>query len=219
MIRTSQEPQSAVPEEVRIRYRQAGTQKIGLLTHYADASFRYDLPAVEDIVEFSLSGGDDWLGPLRIEPLDRPGIADLKIVSQSPGHTEPETHSFASQESQLLFLPGTKLELYLTSDLPLTSAELIASSGNAAPQFARKDATHYVARWEMAESQTLEIKLVDAQAHLDSKPYFISLGLLQDRIPRVTVRSDRCRPPSDTAGDRANQPASNRRFRPGVGGD
>ncbi len=189
VLRTAEEPESETPDEVRIRYRQAGTQKIGLLTHYAGARFRYELTAIEETIEFRLSGGDDWLGPLRIEPLDRPGIADLKIVSRSPGHAEPETRTFASQDAQLLFLPRTKLELSLTSDLPLASAELIASSGETAPRFMRHDSTHYRAQWEMSESQTFEIKLVDARAHLESKPYFISLGLLQDRIPRVTVRS------------------------------
>jgi len=64
----------------------------------------------------------------------------------------------------------------------------VASVGEA-PQFERRDDRHFVARWPMSEPQTLEIKLVDAQAHLESKPYFISLNLLVDRVPRVTVRS------------------------------
>jgi hypothetical protein len=182
------EPRSEIPDEVRIRFRQNGSLKQGVMTQFTNTRFRYELPPVEEPVKFSLTGGDDWLGPIIVEPLDRPGIKDLQLVSQAPGRSEQDTHTFASQESQLLFLPGTKLELLLTSDLPLESASLVSSVGEV-PSFQRNDDTHYVARWEMSESQTFEIKLVDAQANLASKPYFISLNLLQDRVPRVTIRS------------------------------
>jgi len=187
-VRQPSPPQSNVPDEIRIRYRQGGSAKMGLMEQLTATRFRYELPAVEEPITFTLTGGDDWLGPVTVEPLNRPGIASLSLVSQSPGRSETDTHSFASQESQLLFLPGTQLELTLESDLPLESADLLPSTGPA-PTFARRDERHFVAAWNMTEAQTFEIKLVDAQAHLASKPYFISLNLLQDRLPRVTVRS------------------------------
>src|SRR3569623_1028953 len=41
----------------------------------------------------------------------------------------------------------------------------------------------------MDQSQTFEIRLVGQQAGLESQPYFISIGLLVDRPPRLTLRS------------------------------
>ena len=41
----------------------------------------------------------------------------------------------------------------------------------------------------MKESQTLELRLVSAESGLASKPYFLTIGLLVDREPRLTLRS------------------------------
>ena len=158
------------------------------MTQQSNARFRYELPPVDEPVSFSLTGGDDWLGPITVEPLNRPAIADLQLTSQAPGRSETVAHSFASQDSQLLFLPGTQLQLSLASDMPLASAALVPNAG-AAPDFERQDDRHFVARWTMSEAQTFEIKLVDAAAGLESKPHFISLNLLVDRVPRVAMRS------------------------------
>jgi hypothetical protein len=188
VLTRGEQPASEVPSDVRIRFRQGGVPKQSLFTLFTETRFRYELPPVQETMAFTLSGGDDWLGPIAVEPIDRPGIEDLRILSQSPGRTETETHTFSSKESQLLFLPRTKFELHLTSDVPLSRAELLTAAGQA-PPLEQVDPRHFVARWRMSEPLTLEIKLVDQQAHLDSKPYYISLNLLQDRAPRVTVRS------------------------------
>jgi len=188
VLSRGEQPASEAPADVRIRYRQGGVPKQSVFTLFTETRFRHELPPVQEPTPFTLSGGDDWLGPIVVEPVDRPGIEDLKIISQAPGRSETETHTFSSKESQLMFLPRTKLELHLTSDVPLARAELLTATGQA-PHLEQIDMRHFVARWSMSEALTLEIKLVDEQAHLDSKPYYISLNLLQDRAPRVTVRS------------------------------
>ena len=140
-VRRASEPRSEIPNEVRIRYRQGGSLKLGVLTQFTNTQFRYELPPVEEPVQFSLTGGDDWLGPITVEPLDRPGIQDLRLISQAPGRSEQDAHTFAGQESQLLFLPGTRLELFLTSDLPLASAALASSVGEV-PPFEKRPGRH-----------------------------------------------------------------------------
>src|SRR5204862_297592 len=62
-------------------------------------------------------------------------------------------------------------------------------SRGTAPQLALTDDRHAAARWTMKESQTLEIQLVASETGLSSRPYFLPIGLLKDREPRVTVRS------------------------------
>ncbi len=44
-------------------------------------------------------------------------------------------------------------------------------------------------RWTMKESETLELRLVSQESGLASKPYFLTVGLLVDREPRLTLRS------------------------------
>ena len=177
------------PEAVRIQYRgESGSTKRGAFTAMTEGRFRFELPPVVEPLVLSITGGDDWFGPIVIEPVDRPAIKDLRILAQPPGRSTPETHTFSGSDAQLLFLPQTKLELQLTATVPLASAALAAATGKA-PVFERVDDQHYVARWEMEEALALEITLVDVRAGIASKPQVISLGLLEDRAPRVTVRS------------------------------
>lgn len=189
VVSTEQKPASEVPEQVGIRY-QAGddSARQGNFTHFGDDRFRYEVPAVVEPTHVSISGGDDWLGPILIEPIDRPAIESLAIVARAPGRSEPTTHSPQGADSQLLFLPRTQLELRLTSTVPLASAKMVAQSGPS-PKLRRSGNGSYAAQWQMAESQTLEIRLVGREGGLGSKPYFLSIGLLNDRPPRITVRS------------------------------
>jgi hypothetical protein len=50
------------------------------------------------------------------------------------------------------------------------------------------DDTHYIARWTFGEPLGLEIELVGTEGGLASKPIYLSLGVLKDREPRVTLR-------------------------------
>ena len=53
----------------------------------------------------------------------------------------------------------------------------------------RADERTFAAHWTLREATTLEIVLTSAQTALSSKPTFLSIGLLKDREPRVTLRA------------------------------
>ncbi|HVX58959.1 MAG TPA: hypothetical protein VHC19_00100 [Pirellulales bacterium] len=188
-IRTLRQPQAEVPEKVSIKYRPvSGAVRQGNFTSFQDGRFRYELPPIVEPTSFTVSGGDDWFGPIRIEPIDRPGIDQLAIVARPPGSKQSETFAHTGADTPLLFLKDSELELQLTANAPLASASLVAQPGPA-PALVRIDETHYATRWKMDQSQTFEIRLVGRQAGLESKPYFVSIGLLVDRPPRLTLRS------------------------------
>lgn len=178
-------PELVAPETVAIRYWPAdGPAKQANFTRYSDTRFRYEIPQVSEPLLASITGGDDWFGPIRIEPIDRPAVTSLTILARRPGRGEEETHTAESGDSQLLFLPDTDLTLELSASLPLSEARLRAKDGGG-PDFERRDETHFAAHWKMQQSQTFEIELVSQEGHLTSKPYFVSVGLLIDREPRV----------------------------------
>ena len=189
LVTAPQSPIVSTPETVAIRYWPAdGPVKQGNFTHYSEARFRYEIPQVSEPLDVSITGGDDWFGPVHIEPIDRPTVQSLVIRARRAGRDEIETRSAEGGDAQLLFLPDTDLTLELTSSAALSVAKLTAKEG-AAPALERRDATHYAAHWTMKEAQTLEIGLVGQEGGLDSKPYFVSIGLLIDREPRVAIRS------------------------------
>jgi hypothetical protein len=166
----------------------AGTSRSGNFTRYEGSRFRYELPPVEEPLEFTVTGGDDWLGPVRVEPIDRPAIENLKIVAIHTAHGRKEELTLADIDGQLRFLPDTQLMLSVTGDIPLEGAEIVAKSGPA-PVLTQQDDRTYVARWQMAETLAWEITLVGRDGRLSSKPYSLSIGLLEDREPRVSIRS------------------------------
>jgi len=187
LISGSTKPQSEIPDSVSIEYRLAGGRKQGTFTRFEAGHFRYELPTVTEHGWFSLTGGDDWLGPIEIVPVDRPAIKDLTITARIPGRAEPEIHRAGREETQLQFLPTTVLKLSLESDQPLASARIV-TSGEDVPALEQIDGSHYRAEMEMKTAVSYEFQLVARDGGLASKPYFLTIGLLADHPPRVTVR-------------------------------
>lgn len=189
VVESAEPPDSRPPDQVSISYLLAdGDRRRGNAEQFGETSFRYELPPLAEPVELSIYGGDDWLGPITIEPIDRPAVSTLEITARWPGSTEARTEKVGEGNSQLLFLPKTQLELRLVANQPLESAEaldkLLPVSG-----WEKIDESTYLLRWTMQESMALEFRLKGQRGGLASKPYFLAIGLLKDREPRVTIRS------------------------------
>jgi len=181
-------PESRPPDAVHLSYTLAdGTKKRGIAAQFDQANFRYELPPLAEPVEINISGGDDWLGPITIEPVDRPSVDSIEILAQRPGASQPERQKVGEGSSQLLFLTETQLELRLVANQPLRSAEVL-EKGLPVAGWRRVDDRTYELRWTMKESLALEIRLVGERGNLSSKPYFLAIGLLKDREPRLTIR-------------------------------
>jgi hypothetical protein len=115
-------------------------------------------------------------------------VERLTVTARAPGKSEPETFQTDDAQQQLLFLPSTKLELELLSSQPLESARVAISGADSAPDLERLDERRYRMTWEMQEAVTFEVQLV-GNSGLNSKPHFLTIGLLNDRPPRLTLRS------------------------------
>src|SRR6185437_5991997 len=124
LIATAEKPAGEVPEKVGIQYRGAGgSSKQGNFTNFQGGRFRYELPPVAEPLEFHVTGGDDWFGPIKVEPIDRPKIDQLSIVARRPGSERSETFAHAGADAPLVFLADTELELRFSASVPLAGAE------------------------------------------------------------------------------------------------
>ncbi len=183
-------PTSALPDNVTTRLTMSdGTQRIGTFAHFTAGQFRYELPPLNEPAEITITGGDDWFGPLKIEPIDRPAVESLTIVARAPGKSETQTYRADDAEKQLLFLPTTHLELELASTQPLASARVVVSGSDSSPELERQNVYRSRMSWEMKEPVTFEFQLVSQSSGLSSKPHFLTIGVLNDRAPRLTLRS------------------------------
>lgn len=182
-------PSSTPPEQIGITYSMPdGTRRRGNATQFDAATFRYELPPLAEPIELDAAGGDDWLGPIRVEPIDRPAVSTLEITSRSPGAKQPHTQRVGDSSTQLLFLPETQLELRLVANQNVANAEAL-DKGSPLEGWQRVDERTYALRWTMKESLAIEFRLTGHASGLLSKPYFLAIGVLKDREPRVTIRS------------------------------
>ncbi len=189
LVESHETPQSRLPETVSIAYRLPdGTRKRGNAVQLGEAMFSYELAPLAGPVELHVTGGDDWLGPIAVEPIDRPAVAALEITALQPGASAPATTTVGAGAAQYVYLRETRLELKLVANQPLQSADA-TSDGRQVSGWDRVDERTYTLRWTMQEPLPLEFRLVGKRGGLASKPTFLTIGLLRDREPRLTVRS------------------------------
>ncbi|REK08606.1 MAG: hypothetical protein DWQ37_19910 [Planctomycetota bacterium] len=189
VVESTAVPKSVPPQGVSVSYRLSdGSKRRGNAEQFDETRFRYELPPLAEPATMHLTGGDDWLGPILIEPIDRPAVRSLEISALRPGASQPETIRVGEGTSQLLFLPKTQLELTLVADAPLSAADAL-NTGQPASGWSRQDERTYQLAWTMSESMALEFRLRGQRGELLSKPYFLAIGLLKDREPRLTIRA------------------------------
>ena len=119
-------PESAViPPSVRLRERTAeGTVLDAVMTSVGPGVFRHELPPSSGSSTFELVGGDDWLGPIRVERVDRPTLQAAKLRVRDPGAAQGEFRAVEDSGQSLIFLPDTEVELTLVGSEPIDRTRL-----------------------------------------------------------------------------------------------
>ena len=180
---------STTPDAVRIRERTAeGSTRSGTMVEADPVRFRYEFPPSPKSSKFDLVGGDDWLGPITVERVDRPSLAETRLQVKEPGSAADGWRTLSGPLQHLLFMPDSEVELTLVASEKLADIQLKVHP-EGAPVLKRVDERTYTGRWTLKEATTLEILLISAKTRLSSRPSFLSLGLLRDREPRLALRA------------------------------
>ncbi len=141
--------------------RPTGRPATGSMVATGPAQFRYELPPSPSSSTFDLVGGDDWLGPLKVERVDRPSLAEIKLRVKEAGAASAGFRDVDDPRQHLVFLPDTEVELTLVGNEPIADARLTVHPGSA-PRPVRVDRRTFVVRWTLREATTLEILLTSA---------------------------------------------------------
>ncbi|WP_337174073.1 hypothetical protein [Paludisphaera sp.] len=180
---------SANPGAIAVRERSPkAPARSANMIETSPAHYQYEFPPASESSAFDLTGGDDWLGPITIERVDRPALASTRIRVREPGTADPEFRDVEDAPSRLMFLPDSEVELTLEGTQDLAAAAITANLG-AAPPLGRVGPRSFQTRWTLKEAVTFEIVLTSAETGLASKPTFLTIGLMRDREPRVTLRA------------------------------
>lgn len=184
-LRLTTTPSSRViPDAISLRLREGkGPHTSAAMSKFAGNDFRYDLPAVQIPVTFEAEGGDDDIGPFIIEPVDRPKIVSLSLVSQHPTEKEPQQHNFGGQDADLAFLPKTRLHLEFEANVPIDQAKV----GGAPAEVKQIADKKFAIEWTHEKPVAMQIEMISSQAKLTSLPTPVTIGLKIDQPPRVSL--------------------------------
>ncbi|HEX3359242.1 MAG TPA: hypothetical protein VHS31_19850 [Tepidisphaeraceae bacterium] len=175
---------SMVPESISLRLRETnGPRTSAAMSKFAANDFRYDMPAIQSAVTVEAEGGDDDLDSFVIEPVDRPKITSLTLVSQHPTDKEPQTHNFSGQDADLAFLAKTNLKLEFAANVAIAQAKV----DGAPAEVQRLADNRFAISWVHQEPVVMQIELLSDQAKLTSLPTPIAIGLKIDQPPRVSL--------------------------------
>ncbi len=177
---------SVSPETITLRYREGrGSRMTVAMTRFGSGDFRYDFPPLGLNAEVELTGNDD-VQSLDIEPVERPKIVELLLVSQHPTEEKSTSHRFAGQDSDLSFLAKTRLELRFTANVPIREARLKSNVPVPAANHLKQVDDHtFTLAWIQESPVQLQIELVGKGANLLSLPTPVAVGLKVDLPPRV----------------------------------
>jgi len=166
-----------------------------LMKEFGKNDFRHDFAVIDQPLQLELEGGDDDLGPITLDPVDRPRITNLELISQHPRDASPQHHTFTGDEADLSFLVKTKLAMTIAANVPLSELRLKPESAHPTPaDLHRLDPTHYSIEWIQDGPAKFDLELVAAESGLVSLPVPVSIGLKVDQPPRITVAYTGVRP-------------------------
>ena len=135
----SKRPQPKVPASVIIKERSAeGKVRNGAMTQSGPANFTFELPASSTSSAIDLTGGDDWLGPITVERVDRPALAETRLRVKEPGATYSGFRTIEDPSQHLLFLPDTEIELTLVGTESISAAKVKIQADKLLPLGARR---------------------------------------------------------------------------------
>jgi hypothetical protein len=161
------------------------------LVKFAAGDFRFELPPQQQTVTADFWGGDGRAGPVEIVPVDRPRIAQLKLVYKHPRDKSPQTFSFSGEEGNVRLLKQTESELTLWANVPVSALDVSADgygmSGASVPKFERIDEKTFHTKWIHQGALQLKVGMVARDSELASRPEPIAIGFKEDRPPRVTL--------------------------------
>ncbi|HEY2148763.1 MAG TPA: hypothetical protein VGH32_12550, partial [Pirellulales bacterium] len=178
---------SVVPEKVTLTIRGADKNSV-LMKEFGNNDFRHDFAVVEQPLHLELEGGDDDLGPILLDPVDRPRIVALDLTAQHPRQKAPKRHNFGGGDADLNFLVKTKLAMRIAANVPLSELRLKPQSAHPKPPDLRRiDELNYEVNWVQDSAAKFDLELVARDSGLVSLPVPLSVGLKVDQPPRVAM--------------------------------
>jgi hypothetical protein len=177
-----------VPDAVYLDFRRTRGRAPLAMKKTSERQFEATFAGVIEPFEFRARGGDaitDWV---RVELVDQPAVAELKMVVTPPTYAGSQPEELAPGRGPYYVLKGSSLKLSGKANKPLAHAAL-AIDGKSAP-LKSDDSVRFsgdVAAAKLVQGQYV-IELEDTLGLTSRRPTTFGLRTRIDREPRVRVR-------------------------------
>jgi hypothetical protein len=187
------------PDEVEFRFESVdGGRGRDSMIRVGDAvkgrddfqAFRYEFEDVTTSMKLDVIGGDDRVEGLYLQIVDRPELVGMEVECEYPAYLNrpprrlPITGGMRIPE-------GTKLTLHAGSTKPLTKIEVQRSQDAAATPLAESATPTKELRWDygpLTADDVVTIRVTDTDGVACREPYRVSLSVVPDELPQVSVR-------------------------------
>jgi hypothetical protein len=187
------------PRQVEFRFTSAdGGRGRDTMTRVGEAmagrdefqEFRYEFNDVSSTMTLDVIGGDDRVENLQLEIVDRPELVGMEVECIYPEYLNRPPRRLPITGGMRI-PAGTQLTLHATSTKPLTNVR-VASTSNPEPR-SLYDVGRPVEeiRWvygRLEADDLLTIQATDIDNVTCREPYRISLSVIPDELPQVSVR-------------------------------
>jgi hypothetical protein len=187
------------PKQVEFRFQSAdGGRGRDTLTRVGEAvagrdefqEFRYAFNDVSSNLKLDVLGGDDRVNDLQLEVVERPELVGMEVECVYPKYLGRPPRRLPITGGMRI-PAGTDLTLHAASTKPLTNVRVQSSSSPQPRSLYDVGRAVNEIRWVYGKLQTddvLTINVTDADGVTSREPYRISLSVIPDELPQVSVR-------------------------------
>jgi hypothetical protein len=175
-------------DRIRLEFRSA-EQKPKRMTVIRNSTgkFKQELAGLRDVTELRIWAGDAKFGPIKITPIERPNLIDVRLVHKHPWDNAPQVHDFYRGDGSISLLPKTNAELILKANVDVNDLQAEWNLSDA-PKLKRIGPQEFSAKWEHGQDAQLRLQLIGSKSGLKSPHRLVSIGLKRDRPPSINMR-------------------------------
>lgn len=152
--------------------------------------YRYEFNDVSTSMTLDVRGGDDRIDGLMLQIVDRPELIDMAVECVYPAYLAREPRRLPVTGGMRV-PKGTQLTVRANSTKPLIDVRVASSKNPQERSLYDVGRRRNTIRWEYGKllaDDVLTIAMTDTDRVTSGEPYRISLAVIPDELPQVSVR-------------------------------
>lgn len=154
--------------------------------------FRAALPQLTESFSFRVVGGDDELGPVRVDVKRRPWIEAVEFTVTPPAYTGQAARKFGLEAGNVTLPRGSRVEVAVRASKPLRRGRLVEQAVGADAAAVHTSLAlgprAFGAAFELERTAVFSLELEDEDGLEPDQPTRFSLAAQPDLPPEVVLR-------------------------------